>query len=464
MIFSKEMYCELCGITISFLKLPYHIKKFHKENYNNYKEQFITKYNNCLICKKPVKYPRIYCSQKCTNIYRSHIKKTNKLSDSFKELSEEKKLEIISTYKECVTSLQELASKYDLPLDIIKMIFKQYQIKQYDRYAVFKHTLKIKAINFMQSEQGKNIIEEYTNQGNLRYLSKKYKICRKALKRLLNSCDIKIKTSIEAKKEIDAIKKEKGIRGYRYGMTSPTGSGKCHWYLHQDIRYQGSWEFKLGLWLLSNGKNFLCHKGVKQFEYEIKGEKHTYCPDFYILKEDCFIEVKGYFPQVDREKMNIIKNLYPDIKIEIYDKERLKKEGILNIDKKLNICIEDYSLNHKTGELYLKEFMESINKKELIRKNIVEKLNLQKLSNYYNIPYPVMCEAFYRIVPRLGTDDYYTLCFKEFFLPEHIEKIKNGISMRECCQQISNGLSYKRNYEIIKRFKEGLYALHTNSN
>ena len=58
------------------------------------------------------------------------------------------------------------------------------------------------------------------------------------------------------------------------------------------------------------------------FDYEetklsyIKPEKsHTYTPDFYLPKQNIFIETKGLFTSADRQKMRLIKDQYPDLDI-----------------------------------------------------------------------------------------------------------------------------------------------------
>lgn len=58
------------------------------------------------------------------------------------------------------------------------------------------------------------------------------------------------------------------------------------------------------------------------FDYEetklsyIKPEKsHTYTPDFYLPKQNIFIETKGLFTSADRQKMRLIKDQYSDLDI-----------------------------------------------------------------------------------------------------------------------------------------------------
>ena len=52
---------------------------------------------------------------------------------------------------------------------------------------------------------------------------------------------------------------------------------------------------------------------------------HSYSPDFYLPEFDTYIEVKGYWWGNDKEKMDLIKRLYPNRKLLIVEKEEYKK-------------------------------------------------------------------------------------------------------------------------------------------
>jgi len=65
---------------------------------------------------------------------------------------------------------------------------------------------------------------------------------------------------------------------------------------------------------------------TKQIEYKfeklklsyVKPQKiHTYTPDFYLIKNNIYIETKGYFTSQDRQKMRLIKEQHPDLDIRI---------------------------------------------------------------------------------------------------------------------------------------------------
>jgi transposase-like protein len=54
----------------------------------------------------------------------------------------------------------------------------------------------------------------------------------------------------------------------------------------------------------------------------------TYRPDFYLIQSNTYIEVKGYWTKDALYKFNLFKQLYPKIKIIVFDKTKLMKEGI----------------------------------------------------------------------------------------------------------------------------------------
>jgi len=463
MIFSKEIICEICHKTIPFLGMASHVRQTHSLSYKNYKTQYLTEYSKCPICNGQVIKPRRFCSQKCVNTFRARIK-NERIKDpnniafhkKFENLNENIKKEIISFYQKNIISLKDIGEKFNQSTDIIKLLLKKENVKLHDKKKVFNKSYDNKKEQFLESELGKKIIEEYKkSSGSLRSLSKKFGVYRNTLRQLLLKNGVRLKTGKEAKRGVDSYKKLNGIKGHRFNKTPPQGAGKCDWFFYNGVKYQGSWEFKLGLWLLERRINFLCHENVRRFKYTIGQEEHTYCPDFYLPDEDKYLEVKGYFSQVSKMKLDIIEKNYPNIKIEIYDKQKLETEGILSIDKKLRINIDDFRLNCKTGGLFRLELLKKVNIHELAVENLIRHVNLNTLSKKYSTPYSVMCQVFYQMIPRPGTNDFYQFCFKEFFTPEHINIIKQSSTINEAVNGIKNGLSKKRLYEIIKRFKEG---------
>jgi len=236
------------------------------------------------------------------------------------------------------------------------------------------------------------IIKEYQKSGNnIRSLARKYKIRRRKIKNILKHANIKLKNCKEARREQIKCGLTVGKNHPNYGKTPAVGAGRCRWYYYNGHIYQGTWEFKLGLWFEQQDKIFNCHKDVRQFEYQINNKDKTYCPDFYLVNEDIFVEVKGYFTKDDRKKIEIVREQYPDVIIEIYDKNRLLELDIFDIDKTLSIVLDEYEINYKENKS-LMSFIEKHedDKIEIIKDYLVRKLNLTKIANKYETTYRVI--------------------------------------------------------------------------
>jgi hypothetical protein len=67
----------------------------------------------------------------------------------------------------------------------------------------------------------------------------------------------------------------------------------------------------------------------KALRYLKDGNIHIYFPDFYLVLENIYIELKGHFWINDKEKMELVKQFNPDKDIQIlYDKEVLVSDSI----------------------------------------------------------------------------------------------------------------------------------------
>ena len=78
---------------------------------------------------------------------------------------------------------------------------------------------------------------------------------------------------------------------------------------------------------------------TKKVKYEFEKSKlnyvkpqktHTYTPDFYLIKNNIYIETKGYLTSQDRQKMRLIKEQHPDLDIRIIfsnSKTRISKKS-----------------------------------------------------------------------------------------------------------------------------------------
>ena len=90
-----------------------------------------------------------------------------------------------------------------------------------------------------------------------------------------------------------------------------------------EVTLDGKWELNTAIYLDQNKINWIRNK--KRFDYfDSTNKNKTYCPDFYLVDFDMYIEVKGYKTELDILKWN----QFP-CKLEIWDKNILKNKKII---------------------------------------------------------------------------------------------------------------------------------------
>lgn len=401
---TNKIICEICHKFYSVYGLAGHIRRGHKLNYYEYKTKYLSR--KCFICGSLVEKHRKFCSQEC---YHEAIKRKVIIKKRIprKEFNKELLEKMIKYYNTTDSTYIDISKKFNVSIDKVGELFRLNRVcirKGTD----YMKTLRDEKFKEFCLTEGKKIANDYLKKGqSIRSIHRKYKFSRKYIRNILKGQNVKIKTNPEAKREIDELKRINNIRHPNYKKKPPVGAGHCFWYLYQGVTYQGSWELRVGWWLIKDNIRFFCHTGVKQFSYIMDGQQYTYCPDFYIPKWDQYIEVKGYFSDYEKRKMDIIKETYPEIKIDIYDKEKLKKYGILNIEKELGLDVRDYVLNKKTKNIMIDEFLETVDRKKLFDDYFIEKKNLNILSKTHKIPYLIFCRAFYKVFPKDTVSEYY---------------------------------------------------------
>lgn len=82
----------------------------------------------------------------------------------------------------------------------------------------------------------------------------------------------------------------------------------------------GQWELEVAKYL--DSQKITWTNKVPGFKYEWQGKEHTYFPDFYLPELDCFLEIKGYQFQPDRDIQKW--KAVPNLKV-------LRRQDILNI-------------------------------------------------------------------------------------------------------------------------------------
>ena len=332
---------------------------------------------------------------------------------------------IIQDYN-ILKSISAVARIYNMSDSIIKRILDANNI---DRRSERTIVIEKNEATVIDKELCNNVINDYKMpHGNVREIAKKYNVLRVIVKRILENNDIQIKSCRDVINE----RKAAGIRirrkNPRYEKFIPT-----KWFLYNGIYYQGTWEFKFGLWLIQNNIKFNCHKDIRRFEYTINGEVHKYNPDFYIIDEDKFVEIKGKFTERCKEKMRIIKEMYPDVKIEIYDRKKLDELNILNIDKTLGINLRLYEIKNRTS-IVIDELLKNINIPGLIYERIVNKKSCEDIARAYNISRGSTISAIIKqYLPELHlrnhTDEHYR-CLLSIFSNDILDDFKNSKNNR----------------------------------
>lgn len=98
--------------------------------------------------------------------------------------------------------------------------------------------------------------------------------------------------------------------------------GKCKWFEYKGTKLQGTWELKVAKKLDELGIAWYKPKLVKDvLKYLLDGKIRSYTPDFYLPKEDIFLEIKGYWRGDDRRKMAAVLDQYPEKRIVIVEKD-----------------------------------------------------------------------------------------------------------------------------------------------
>lgn len=101
------------------------------------------------------------------------------------------------------------------------------------------------------------------------------------------------------------------LGGYRIGG----GRGKSGWY--KGIWCDSSYELAWVMYHLDHKIPFKRNK--MSFQYEYENEIHSYYPDFLLLEENKLVEIKGFYTEQIRAKLNSVK----DIQLIVIDKDTI---------------------------------------------------------------------------------------------------------------------------------------------
>jgi hypothetical protein len=124
------------------------------------------------------------------------------------------------------------------------------------------------------------------------------------------------------RKKISETSRKRGIsKGKNNPMFGKVTHGK--WGKYKDINMRSSYEIAYAKYL---------DKNKIKWQYEPKAfdlGNSTYTPDFYLPKENLYIEIKGYWRDNAKKKFNSFKKKYKDTKIKVLMKCDLEKLEVI---------------------------------------------------------------------------------------------------------------------------------------
>jgi len=123
-------------------------------------------------------------------------------------------------------------------------------------------------------------------------------------------------------------KLQSGKRNSRYGISPPKSArhGKRCYYkspLQGKVCFRSSWELAYAKYL--DSRRILWKYEHKRFKLS---NGTTYRPDFFLVKNKKYIEIKGYMYKNNKKRISLFKKEYPHIKFKILYKEDLIGKGI----------------------------------------------------------------------------------------------------------------------------------------
>ena len=108
------------------------------------------------------------------------------------------------------------------------------------------------------------------------------------------------------------------------GLREGSGRGKKCWYeskIAGNVYVRSTYELEYVKWLDANNINWIGNK--EKFEYQYEGKTRYYYPDFYLIDEKCYVEIKGFETLKDKEKWKQFKG-----KLKVLKYKELKDLGL----------------------------------------------------------------------------------------------------------------------------------------
>lgn len=131
----------------------------------------------------------------------------------------------------------------------------------------------------------------------------------------------KYKNTCMEKYGVDSPAKNKEI-ALKISKSSNNSTLKIHWKTKEELVCQGSWEAKTVDYLNNNKIEF-----DWQSKVFVMPNGRTYRPDLFLINENKWIEIKGYFRKDSKEKWDWFKEQFSTA--ELWNQQKLKEMGIL---------------------------------------------------------------------------------------------------------------------------------------
>lgn len=98
-------------------------------------------------------------------------------------------------------------------------------------------------------------------------------------------------------------------------------------YMNEDIKVQGTYEYKYAQYLNENKINWIKKRTIS-LKYKLHDDDytHTYYPDFYLPDSDEYIEIKGFFYKSEDSRVD--------------DERKMRKVQEHNTDKKIKLIMK----------------------------------------------------------------------------------------------------------------------------
>lgn len=152
----------------------------------------------------------------------------------------------------------------------------------------------------------------------------------KGLTKETNPSLMKMSESLKGKHHNHSKETREKLSAIRSAQIDKLGSGgfkDVGWYKVKNLSgteftVRGHWEENVANKLTSDGINWIRNRSLK---YIKDGIRKTYNPDFYLPDTNEYIEVKGYYSDKDKEKMRLVLEHNPGIRIYFIGEKQYKQ-------------------------------------------------------------------------------------------------------------------------------------------